>query len=58
MGIPIDINYGHAYILRIAATQSHCEGPQQTRRSLTTSAMNDYPASPARSLPAPSVGGQ
>ncbi len=27
-------------------------------RSLTISAMNDYPAQPARSLPAPSVGGQ
>lgn len=27
-------------------------------RSLTTHAMPDYPAQPARSLPAPSVGGQ
>lgn len=33
MGIPIDINYGRTYILRIAATQSHCEGPRQTRHT-------------------------
>ncbi|MBB4055209.1 hypothetical protein FHY08_001141 [Pseudomonas koreensis] len=31
---------------------------RQTRRSLKTRAMNHYPASPVRSLPAPSVGGQ
>ena len=58
MGIPIDTKYGGTYISPIAATHSHCEGPQETRRSLKTSAMNDYPASPVRSLPAPSVGGQ
>ena len=35
MGIPIDTEYGFAYIRSIAATHSHCEGPQQTRRSFT-----------------------
>lgn len=36
MGIPVDTKYGSAYISPIAATHTHCEGPQQTRRSLTT----------------------
>lgn len=33
-------------------------GRPKGHRSLTTHAMPDYPAQPARSLPAPSVGGQ
>lgn len=58
MGIPIDTKYGFAYIYPIAATHSHCEGPQEAHRSLITRTMNDYPGRPVRSLPAPSVGGQ
>lgn len=50
------MNISMGDICSIAVTHSHCEGPQQTRRSLTTRAINDYPAHAGRSAPATPVG--
>ncbi|MBX9404557.1 hypothetical protein K5E40_02560 [Pseudomonas baetica] len=41
MGIPIDTKYGFTYIESIAATHSHCEGPQSPQ-------LFSFTASPCR----------